>query len=62
MRKNVHFFCASGSSGYNDHDNVDHDYITSGYLDIDMKNNVYNNSKTSVNSVASSLTSTPLPP
>jgi uncharacterized protein YunC (DUF1805 family) len=42
--------------GYIDHDNLDHDnldhgYIMTGYLDIDIKNSVYNNSKTSVNSV-----------
>jgi hypothetical protein len=38
----VLFFCASGSSGYNDHDNLDHGYITTDYLDINIKNNVYN--------------------
>jgi hypothetical protein len=42
--------------GYIDHDNLDHgnldhSYIMAGYLDIDIKNNVYNNSKTPVNSV-----------
>jgi hypothetical protein len=37
--------------GYNDYDNLDHDYIMTGYLDIDIKNNVYNNSRTPVNSV-----------
>jgi uncharacterized protein YunC (DUF1805 family) len=37
--------------GYNDHDNLDHGYITTGYLDIDIKNNVYSNSRTPVNSV-----------
>jgi hypothetical protein len=37
--------------GYNDHDNLDHGYITTGYLDIDIKNNVYGNSRTPVNSV-----------
>jgi hypothetical protein len=30
--------------GYNDHDNLDHDYIMIGYLDIDIKNTVYTNS------------------
>jgi hypothetical protein len=39
--------------GYNDHDhdNLDHDYIMIGYLDIDIKNTVYINSRTPVNSV-----------
>jgi hypothetical protein len=37
--------------GYNDQDNLDHDYIMTGYLDIDIKNNVYSNSRTPVNSV-----------
>jgi hypothetical protein len=37
--------------GYNDHDNLDHDYIMIGYLDIDIKNIVYSNSRTPVNSV-----------
>jgi hypothetical protein len=37
--------------GYNDHNNLDHDYITTGYLDINTKNNVYRNSRTPVNSV-----------
>jgi hypothetical protein len=37
--------------GYNDHDNLDHGYIMIGYLDIDIKNTVYSNSRTSVNSV-----------
>jgi hypothetical protein len=37
--------------GYNDHDNLDHNYITIGYLDIDIKNTVYSNSRTPVNSV-----------
>jgi uncharacterized protein YunC (DUF1805 family) len=37
--------------GYNDHDNLDHGYIMIGYLDIDIKNNVYSNSSTPVNSV-----------
>jgi uncharacterized protein YunC (DUF1805 family) len=37
--------------GYNDHDNLDHGYIMIGYLDIDIKNTVYNNSRTPVNSV-----------
>jgi hypothetical protein len=32
--------------GYNDHDNLDH-----GYLDIDIKNTVYSNSRTPVNGV-----------
>jgi hypothetical protein len=41
--RNCAIFCASGSSGYNDHNNLDHDYIMTGYLDIDIKNNVYNN-------------------
>jgi hypothetical protein len=26
--------------GYSDHDNLDHDYIMIGYLDIDIKNTV----------------------
>jgi hypothetical protein len=37
--------------GYKDHDNLDHDYIMIGYLDIDIKNTVYINSRTPVNSV-----------
>jgi hypothetical protein len=37
--------------GYNDHDNLDHGYIMIGYLDIDIKNIVYSNSRTPVNSV-----------
>jgi hypothetical protein len=37
--------------GSNDHDNLDHGYIMIGYLDIDIKNTVYNNSRTPVNSV-----------
>jgi uncharacterized protein YunC (DUF1805 family) len=37
--------------GYNDHDNLDHGYIMIGYLDIDIKNTVYSNSSTLVNSV-----------
>jgi uncharacterized protein YunC (DUF1805 family) len=36
---------------YNDHENLDHGYIMIGYLDIDIKNNVYNNSSTPVNSI-----------
>jgi hypothetical protein len=36
---------------YNDHDNFDHVYIMIGYLDIDIKNTVYSNSRTPVNSV-----------
>jgi hypothetical protein len=36
---------------YNDHDNLDHGCIMIGYLDIDIKNTVYSNSKTPVNSV-----------
>jgi hypothetical protein len=36
--------------GYNDYDNLDHGYII-GYLDIDIKNTVYSNSRTPVNSV-----------
>jgi uncharacterized protein YunC (DUF1805 family) len=37
--------------GYNDHDNLDHCYVMIGYLDIDIKNTVYSNSRTPVNSV-----------
>jgi uncharacterized protein YunC (DUF1805 family) len=37
--------------GYNEHDNLDHGYIMIGYLDIDIKNTVYNNSRTPVNIV-----------
>jgi uncharacterized protein YunC (DUF1805 family) len=42
--------------GYNNHDNLDHDnldhgYIMIGYLDIDIKNTLYINSRTLVNSV-----------
>jgi hypothetical protein len=36
---------------YNDQDNLDHGYIMIGYLDIDIKNTVYSNSRTLVNSV-----------
>jgi uncharacterized protein YunC (DUF1805 family) len=36
---------------YNDHDNPDHGYIMTGYLDIDLKNTIYKNSRTSVHSV-----------
>jgi hypothetical protein len=49
--KIAHFFCAFGSGSYKDHDNLDHGYITAGYLDIDIKNNVYSNSRTPVNIV-----------
>jgi hypothetical protein len=59
--------CASDSDGYNDHDNLDHNnlnhsYITTGYLDIDIKNNIYNNSRISVNSahVITCVHSTPV--
>jgi hypothetical protein len=37
--------------GYNDYDNLDHGYIMIGYLDIDIKNTVYINSTTPVNSI-----------
>jgi uncharacterized protein YunC (DUF1805 family) len=37
--------------GYNDHDNLDHGYIMIGYLDIDIKNTIYSNSKTLIHSV-----------
>jgi uncharacterized protein YunC (DUF1805 family) len=37
--------------GYNDHDNLDHGYIMIGHLDIDIKNTVYNNSRTPVHSI-----------
>jgi uncharacterized protein YunC (DUF1805 family) len=37
--------------GYNDYDNLDQGYIMIGYLDIDIKNTVYSNSRTPVNSV-----------
>jgi hypothetical protein len=37
--------------GYNDRDNLDHGYIMIGYLDIDIKNTVYSNSRTPVKSV-----------
>jgi uncharacterized protein YunC (DUF1805 family) len=37
--------------GYNDHDSLDHGYIMIGYLDINIKNTVYNNSRTPVHSV-----------
>jgi uncharacterized protein YunC (DUF1805 family) len=37
--------------GYNDHDNLDHGYIMIGYLDIDIKNTIYSNLRTPVNSV-----------
>jgi uncharacterized protein YunC (DUF1805 family) len=37
--------------GHNDHNNLDHGYIMIGYLDINIKNTIYNNSRTPVNSV-----------
>jgi uncharacterized protein YunC (DUF1805 family) len=37
--------------GYTDHDNLDHGYIMIGYLDIDIKNTVYSNSRTLVHNV-----------
>jgi hypothetical protein len=37
--------------GYNDHDNLDYGYIMIGYIDIDIKNTVYSNSRTPANSV-----------
>jgi hypothetical protein len=37
--------------GYNDHDNLNHDYIMIDYLDIDIKNTIYSNSRTLVHSV-----------
>jgi uncharacterized protein YunC (DUF1805 family) len=37
--------------GYNDHDNLNHGYIMIGYLDIDIKNTVYRNSRTPVHSI-----------
>jgi uncharacterized protein YunC (DUF1805 family) len=37
--------------GYNDRDNLDHGYIMIGYLDINIKNTVYSNSRTPVHSV-----------
>jgi hypothetical protein len=47
----LHFFCTSGSSGYNGHDSLDHSYITIGYLDVDVKNSVYSNLRTPINNV-----------
>jgi hypothetical protein len=50
-KKIAHFFCAFGDCGstdydvyYIDHDYHDHNYIMMGYLDIDNKGNIYNNS------------------
>jgi hypothetical protein len=40
----THKFLRLRLYGYNDHDNLDHNYIMIGYLDIDIKNTVYNNS------------------
>jgi uncharacterized protein YunC (DUF1805 family) len=37
--------------GYNDHTILYHGYIMIGYLDIDIKNTVYSNSRTPVNTV-----------
>jgi hypothetical protein len=37
--------------GYNKHDNLDNSYIMIGYLDIDIKNTIYSNSRTLVNSL-----------
>jgi hypothetical protein len=37
--------------GYNNHDNLNHGYIMIGYLNIDIKNTIYSNSRTPVNSV-----------
>jgi hypothetical protein len=48
MTKIAHFFCAYG---YNNHDNLDHGYIMTGYIDINAKNNDYDNSRTPINSV-----------
>jgi hypothetical protein len=48
-------FYASGSSDYNEHDNLEHGYITTCYLNIDIKNNFYNNSRTQVNNVHTTL-------
>jgi hypothetical protein len=45
--------------GYNDPENLDHGSMTD-YLDIDIKNNVYNNSRAIVHDVPS-LASMPLP-
>ncbi|KAK1691976.1 hypothetical protein QYE76_008673 [Lolium multiflorum] len=57
-------FCASGDCGYTDYNEYyinhdDHGYITIGYLDIDIKGNVYSNSSaiTSVNSYCAKLKS-----
>jgi hypothetical protein len=56
----VQFFCAFDDCGYTDydeyyidHDYHDHGYIMIGYLDINNKGNVYNNSSaaTPVNNV-----------
>jgi hypothetical protein len=33
LDKNCAFFCAFGFSSYNDHDNLDHGYIVTCYLD-----------------------------
>jgi hypothetical protein len=43
LRHKLCILCASSSSGCNDHDNLDHSYIMTGYLDINIKNNVYSN-------------------
>jgi hypothetical protein len=51
QNQNCAIFCAFGAIGYDDHDNLDHGYITTGYLDIDIKNNIYSNSRTPVNSI-----------
>jgi hypothetical protein len=49
--KIAQFFLRLWLHGYNDHDNLDHGYIMTGYLDFDIKNNVYNNLRTPINSI-----------
>jgi hypothetical protein len=57
----LRIFCAFGSSGYNDHDNLDNSYITTGYLDIDIKKQCLQQLKnSSQHRWRRSLASTPL--
>ena len=55
LRSKSRIFCAFGAIGYNNHvyDNIDHGYIRTDYLDIDIHDIVYNNTSatTLVNNV-----------
>jgi hypothetical protein len=45
LRQKLRIFLRLWLYGYNDHDNLDHGYISTGYLDIHIKNYVYSNSR-----------------